>query len=178
MSWKILRVVNKNKRNWCEVRCNCGYVGLRRKDHIDSGRTTACKKCSSSNTLKEHPNSKFGPRPHQGVGDISKTLWSAYKEGAKKRAVPFSITIEYAWDLFEKQNRLCALSGIPITLKHGYKGCNVDWKGFTASLDRIDSEKGYVEGNVQWVHEDINYIKRDLPEGRFIELCKAVSKTK
>lgn len=45
----------------------------------------------------------------------------------------------------------------------------------TASLDRIDSSKGYVEGNVHWVHKDINIMKWDFPLETFIKMCKFVA---
>jgi hypothetical protein len=45
----------------------------------------------------------------------------------------------------------------------------------TASLDRIDSTKGYIEGNLQWVHRDINKLKKNLPDDRFVEICRAVA---
>ena len=45
----------------------------------------------------------------------------------------------------------------------------------TASLDRIDSSKGYVKGNVQWVHKDINKMKTDFEQSIFIKLCKSVA---
>lgn len=44
----------------------------------------------------------------------------------------------------------------------------------TASLDRIDSAKGYVEGNVQWVHKRINLMKGTLSEKDFIAFCQMV----
>jgi hypothetical protein len=65
--------------------------------------------------------------------------------------------------LFEKQECQCALSRLPLTM-------NVD-----ASLDRIDSSQGYVGGNLQWVHQDINTMKWDLTQERFIQLCKMVA---
>ena len=40
---------------------------------------------------------------------------------------------------------------------------------------KIESDKGYVEGNVMWVHKDVNYMKMDLSLDRFIYLCKKVS---
>jgi hypothetical protein len=46
---------------------------------------------------------------------------------------------------------------------------------WTASVDRIDSSKDYVEGNVQWLHKDINRMKWDLDTDKFIELCKLVA---
>lgn len=45
----------------------------------------------------------------------------------------------------------------------------------TASLDRIDSSRGYVEGNVQWVHKDVNFMKQALSQERFVELCTLVA---
>jgi len=44
-----------------------------------------------------------------------------------------------------------------------------------ASLDRIDSSIGYVNDNVQWVHKDINMMKRIYTQEYFIYLCKLVS---
>lgn len=44
----------------------------------------------------------------------------------------------------------------------------------TASLDRIDSSKGYVVGNVQWVHKDVNTVKWDLTLDNFFRVCKMV----
>jgi hypothetical protein len=45
----------------------------------------------------------------------------------------------------------------------------------TASLDRIDSSKGYIEGNVQWIHKHINKMKNNFNESYFIEICKKIS---
>ena len=80
------------------------------------------------------------------------------------------ITKEYIWDLFIKQNRKCALSGIELTfpLKNNDKSYN-------ASLDRIDSSLGYIEGNVQWVDKTINIMKNKFNQTYFIELCKKVA---
>jgi len=46
----------------------------------------------------------------------------------------------------------------------------------TASLDRINSDMGYVEGNVQWVHRDINFMKGCLSQHNFIHLCQLIVK--
>lgn len=34
--------------------------------------------------------------------------------------------------------------------------------------------KGYVDGNVQWVHKDVNFMKSDLEQSRFIDLCAKI----
>jgi hypothetical protein len=46
----------------------------------------------------------------------------------------------------------------------------------TASLDRIDSSKGYIEGNLQWVHKNINMLKGNMLDNTFIEWCHKISK--
>ena len=48
----------------------------------------------------------------------------------------------YIKELLKEQSGRCALSGLPIVAEE---------KTGTASLDRKDSSKGYVPGNVQWL---------------------------
>jgi hypothetical protein len=66
-----------------------------------------------------------------------------------------------------EQNRLCALSGELLVF-------NRKPMLQTASLDRIDSLKGYIEGNLQWIHKDLNRSKMDYSNQEYINLCKAV----
>jgi hypothetical protein len=91
-------------------------------------------------------------------------------DNAKRRKWPFELTIEDGWMLYEKQNRKCALSGQLI-----YFDSDTRSNDGRASLDRIDSSKGYVMGNVQWVHRDINYMKQKYSQEHFVNLCKQVA---
>lgn len=103
---------------------------------------------------------------------ISGELLATIKRGARDRNLEFLVSIEYLWQLFEKQQGKCALSGINIEFKKfGYK---IDRKTQTASLDRIDSSKGYIEGNVQWVHKRINRMKGNMTDEQFIGWCQKV----
>ena len=106
----------------------------------------------------------------EGIGEIHLTFFNKIKNTAKHRNLEFNITIEYIWELFLKQNRRCALSGQLLTFPKGYK----ERIEATASLDRIDSSKGYIEGNVQWLSKEVNFMKYTLTESRFIELCKLI----
>ena len=67
------------------------------------------------------------------------------------------------------QNKKCAITGTDI-----YFSTKISGNG-SASLDRIDSKAGYIIGNVQWVHKDINWMKADFGETEFIEWCKKVA---
>lgn len=105
----------------------------------------------------------------KGVGLLSQTFMGRIKRNAAVRNIDFEISIDYLWELYKKQNGKCALTG----LKIGFGKCSSDRN--EASLDRIDSNKTYVKGNVQWVHKDVNKMKMNLNQNRFIELCKLVS---
>lgn len=104
----------------------------------------------------------------KGVGEMSRERLGKIKTGARKRSKEYSLQDEYLWELFLKQERTCALSGLP--LKFGNKGRDET----TASLDRINNDLGYIEGNVQWVHKHINAMKLDHTEDYFIELCRLI----
>lgn len=97
---------------------------------------------------------------------ISKVTWNSLINGAARRKLEVSITEDDIWDLYLKQNKLCALTGCRINL---HKNSKID-----ASVDRIDSTKGYTKENVQIVLKTINKIKMDLPENDFYKLCKLV----
>lgn len=130
------------------------------------------KRRNNSNLASERHSNK-NPK-YNGYMEITGTKWSSIKRCGNSRNLEFSITIEYIWDLFLKQNRKCALSGIELifaktVLEHNNGIC-------TASLDRINSTKGYIEGNVQWVHKDVNTMKWDLEQKYFINLCKLIIK--
>lgn len=114
-------------------------------------------------------------RAWKGYKDISGYYWTSLQSAAAKKGY-YDITIEYIWDLFEKQQGRCKLSGLPIVLETSLGSMNKNgYQKRTASLDRIDSSKGYLKENVQWVHKDINQMKSSRSDKVFIELCKAVA---
>lgn len=102
-----------------------------------------------------------------GYGEISGRQWLYMKREASQ----FEITIEYAWELFMIQERKCVFTGVELTMWGKKNGQQTG----TASLDRIDSSQGYVEGNVQWVDKRIQHVKRNWSDEDFIALCKEVT---
>ncbi len=45
----------------------------------------------------------------------------------------------------------------------------------TASLDRIDSSKGYTKDNIQWVHKHVNLMKHKFDQKYFVDICKLIA---
>lgn len=140
--------------------CDCGKECLRDKTHFNSG----VKSCGCLNK-----NRNLGGYPWSGHGKISGSYWWSVQNGAKSRNIQFDITIEHAWEIFEKQGGQCALSGLEIFLSQNPKK-----KKQTASIDRIDSTKGYIEGNIQWVHKKVNLCKNTQNNQEFLVLCRAI----
>lgn len=159
--YPIKKPNNKNIYWYCE--CECGGTCVVVSGHLGSGAIRSCG-CLSKEAHVELTKRKF-----KGICDLSCTFFTQIFRGAKKRNLEFTITKEYIWDLFISQNKKCALSGVDIDL-HPLRNTSIQ----TASLDRIDSSLGYIEGNVQWVHKNLNIMKSNLPLDDFINWCNLV----
>ena len=141
-----------------EVQCQCGNIKLLTRDHIYRNQSCGCLRASL--IQKKH---------FRGYKEISKSYWNSIKKGAAQRGLQISISIKDAWDLFVKQDKCCALTGVE--LKFASKSFTCDG---TASLDRIDSDKGYIKDNIQWVHKEINFMKQQFSTDKFIDWCQKV----
>jgi hypothetical protein len=77
------------------------------------------------------------------------------------------ITPEFLQNLLEKQKNRCAISNKEFSWVPGKKGKpNL----YRASVDRIDSNKGYTKDNVQIVLAKLNFMKGDWPDEEFEDL--------
>ena len=108
-----------------------------------------------------------------GYEKISDSHFGRIKKAAECRELAFEITRDYIYSLYILQKGLCKLSGVKITLPKNYSGLLNDEN--TASLDRIDSSKGYIIGNVQWVDKHVNLMKLNMPDLEFIKWCKIIT---
>lgn len=104
-------------------------------------------------------------------GKLNKILKESEKRSKIKR-MEFNLDYDFLYDLFyNTQKEKCAITNIPILLPV---------KGFTrqihkqASLDRIDSSKGYTKDNVRFVVLGVNYMKHNQSDESLIELLKAI----
>jgi len=96
---------------------------------------------------------------------------------ARKRW-PVEIDVQYIKELWDNQHGRCALSGIKLL---GLPRCanktirvGGSRRPFSPSLDRIDSSKGYLRGNVQWVATIANLAKADFSEAELLRMCRGV----
>lgn len=141
------------------VRClHCGAGRqITRHDHAVRLAKTRCKTCSNK---QNHPQGE--------IRGIRVSWFNKFETQAQLRGFDWAIDLDYCADLLESQGHKCVLSGLPIS------ACG-DFANITASLDRIDNTKGYVLGNVQFVHKKINMMRGSLTVGEFVGLCQSVA---
>jgi len=87
------------------------------------------------------------------------------------------VNLDYVYNVGASQDFLCALTGDELEFTRGGqtwlgKWCNPN----SCTIDRIDSDKGYVEGNIQLITWKANCLKQHLDNNEFIEFCKDVAR--
>lgn len=92
---------------------------------------------------------------------------------AKSRNEEFKLTLQDLKDVWDKQGGICPYTGIKLE-DYDYKPSSNSV--YTASLDRIDSSKGYTKNNIQFVSKNINFMKNRLSHEETVEFCKIISK--
>jgi len=150
-----------NHRTWI-CKCDCGNTHKTLATNLLSKKIKSCG-CFGTSCGKNNVNWK-------GYEEISGIYWNNIQTGAKRRKIDFFVSIKDAWNVFLKQKRICALSGILLSFSENKK----EKSKATASLDRINSSKGYIPTNIQWVHKDVNKMKMDLSEEYFLDLCERI----
>ena len=163
----IRKTKSNNKKYYWECICDCGNKTVVNRAHLKSGGIKSCG-CLTNEKGKN-------ARGFQGYEEISGKYFGSLKRNStyRNRHFKFLVSIKDIWDLFLKQNRKCALTGLDIHFAKDSQD-----KDRTASLDRIDSKKNYIIDNVQWVHKDVNLMKKDYDEKYFIEICKKITENK
>lgn len=147
---------NKSHNKVWKCECDCGNEAFATTTSLKQGKVTSCK-CNQYKKGEDVYN-------YTGYKDITGAKWYSIESNAKVRNIEFHITKEMVWSILERQKSLCYFSGIEVSFKEN-----------TASVDRLDSKKSYVEDNIVIVHKDINRMKNNLDEEYFIQMCKRVA---
>ena len=154
--------------------------------HAVDGCKSECKSCSIiagklwreknkekvlSNNRQYYIDNKEKVRTSQLARYTTMTLEKRFEQlirnaTARKKKQCF-VTVEHLMDVWQKQNGLCAYTKLPLSSEAHQLN--------TVSLDRIDSDKDYTAENIQLVCVTVNYMKRDLAEDQFIQLCELVA---
>jgi hypothetical protein len=83
------------------------------------------------------------------------------------------VDIEYLETLWQQQEGICPFTKQKLVFKK-YSDDNTSTP-YSASIDRIDNNKGYVKGNIRFVALMFNYARNRFSDDYVIEFCKQVA---
>lgn len=89
--------------------------------------------------------------------------------GKSRRFTREALTIDYLLELWDKQEGLCALTGVPMTHVCGQGKVKTN-----VSIDRIDSSLGYTNSNVQLTCVVVNKMKLDMSDTELKFWCEGI----
>jgi hypothetical protein len=156
--WTIIEnPILHNGSMYYKVMCDCGKSSrlISASEFLNPNKAFMCQKCAG--ILR-------GENKHKkdAYEELYQHKYTKIKRTAEARNIRFELTKEYLWDLYLKQNKKCAITGDPLPQLS------------KASLDRIDSSKGYIENNVQWVTKQANLSKHVMTMQELYNFCKKV----
>lgn len=105
------------------------------------GYSSSCRSCQSAWHKKKYSSSQH---------NLDFVIKNA-KRCALQRGLEFTVTEEYLKDLFDKQGGMCSYSGVKLSFEKKDPA--------RATIDRVDSNKGYVVNNVVWCSYRVNIMK-------------------
>lgn len=153
------------------LQCNSSYEKDRREHNRQMRKGNINTFCSlSCSATHRNIESDIGNKMKGNLrigGDYQTDEFSPfryYMKTAVQRKHECDIDLAYLKELWEQQKGRCAYTGMLLrTRNHKTGRALID----VASLDRIDSSKGYIKGNVQFVSAALNLAKSNLPDETF-----------
>lgn len=94
---------------------------------------------------------------------------------SRKNGKELTLTLEYMKKLWDQQNGECPFTKFKLELRTYKAQSDKKLSIRSASLDRIDNNLGYIEGNVRWVSVMFNYARNTFSDQDVIEFARAVT---
>ena len=123
-------------------------------------KTACCRSCASGYNQKRY-------RAPNGGNNTLAAIYKQYKRDAPRRGLSFDLSLEDLQALLAKQNGCCAYSGRALTTEIGSQD--------KLSIDRVDSSRPYIIGNVVLCTKRVNVMKGDMPVDQFIQLVGEIA---
>ena len=145
----------------CRSEYNQQYVEENRQKVNDQKREYYA---ANKDKIRKRANAYWQGSPEVFLSDAFHRIKesAARRFGSRARKLPFELTREFLIELYHQQKGLCAISQMP--MKHKWNDlCSI-------SVDRVDSDLGYVRGNVQLVCKWVNLAKGRHSNGEFTGL--------
>lgn len=165
---EINRNIKLGRKSFCSINCSIQY---RENNNPLTEKQKQNRENFKKNCTKLKGDLNSGHKKWDEFSPFRETLRKA-KMHAKQANREFSITLQDLKNQWEKQNGLCAYTGIKLVLPQYNNKPKLTEQ---ASLDRIDSTRGYVPDNIQFVCSCINLMKNTLTDLEVRQFLKQIS---
>jgi hypothetical protein len=157
--------------------CDCGGIRICSLKDLKRGRTKSCGCARNTPELRELASIRAYDLQKKGIlkkgGDNHTDEYTKFRclfkmISATNRKENL-LTIFDLKALWEEQNGLCSYSKVELILPtHSNLQKNTNpW--LIASIDRIDSDKPYEIGNVQYISRSLNFAKHTMSHEKMLE---------
>lgn len=155
-SWTVIESVPGFRKTTVKVRCICQNTSNVPVSDLRHGKSTQCKDCASKSNRKG-----------DGESARNRTI-RGYINGAKKRKIPFELSVEDMLTIFSLNCYYCGKEPCTVTRENSgdfvYNG-----------IDRVDNSIGYIANNCVPCCAICNRMKRDLTVDEFIAHVQRIS---
>ena len=161
----------KHNKKLIELKCDgCGTIYNKpEKDYKRNLRVGRKSYCTRTCAGKHNKNTHLIP----GNRNDAFTPYKYYLKNVKQRFKNHNITLVDLQNQWLQQKGICPYSGVKLILStHSKRESN---SIYAASLDRINSNLGYVKGNIQFTSRATNYMKGEMTHEETLNLCKIIS---
>lgn len=138
-----------------------------------------CRSCVGKHNVKNFPDPESRLLyPHSGGKQDDKYTKFRYHyrtihNRSVERGIEMGISIDDLVNQWNIQGGICEFTGVELILSSYSKITKNPI--YSASIDRIDSSKGYVNGNIRWVSRAINWMKNNMSDELTWKLCELIS---
>jgi len=132
-------------------------------------RVSVCYACDYKTNRERY--SRYDKRVRQGKTIRHKILSNLqrWKTRCSENGWVFDLSTDFLISLWNKQDGKCFYTGDDLTLDRDRKN------GSSASLDRMDSNRGYTRDNVVWTSRIANMSKGQRSVDEFLLFCRLVA---
>lgn len=154
---------DKENRNLYKCKCDCGNTIITSAKNLERGVTNNCG-CKTKEKRGRASRLKYGEAARNRV-------LSTYKHNAKNKNLDFTLTNEEMFELFKGKCHYCGEKPSKVYSNEKFYG-----EFIYNGIDRLDSSKGYIKGNVVSCCSVCNYLKSDYTEEEFINIIRKIAK--
>lgn len=163
------RFIGRSKKPMWKCVCDCGKTKTVQANNLVTGRSATCG-CANLGIPNLKARKPFGMA-------AANHAYNGYKNGAKRRGLDFFVSIDQFMEFGKQTCFYCgSLPSNELQLKNkdGSQRCYGSY--IYNGIDRLDNNKGYVDGNMVTCCRKCNRAKDVLSAKDFIELALNISK--